>query len=481
MSVINVDPMVYASSAVDLNTAAQDFYAAFEAQMAALSGTKDMGGSVGECKQWAASYDDIAWEAYSLAGSLAQAMHNYAEILQQAGYNYALADHDPASGRPAPAPPTPLPVPMMSCPVPPPSAGGPGSGLVDDGFELASKVGIPIPDGDPGKLLTAAGIWDTLADSDGTAQLPATLERIAQSFEAVTAPEVEFIDEDLREIKAAAEDLITTFTDLAESCRQQKAAIDDLRARLKGLLQDLAEDIATEVAVTLAFSVLAGALSAGFGAAAVAAYRTGKIAKKVNDWADKIHDVVVAVKLKTAVTVQKSTANTRQKLQRIIDLGKKHGDEVRSRPAALTQKDLDALKDYTGPGYQELNNALRAGTVDPSQQARINAIEQALGKLPNHQGPVFRGTDLPSDVLAQYKPGEVITEKAFTSTSTASTQAFPGSTQFTILSKSGKDVSQYSQYPGEQEILFPPGARFEIVSRTYDPATGKTFIEMVER
>ncbi|GAB2701611.1 hypothetical protein [Nocardia thraciensis] len=340
MTGFNVAPAVYYSSATALNQAAQHFYAAFVTQMNAMSGTAGMGGSVGACKAWSTSYDTAAPDAYLLAGQLADAIHNYAGILQQAGHNYARADHDPKSGRPEPSAPASLPPARSVCPNLPPSAGGPGNGLVDDGFELASKVGIPIPDGDPGKLLTAADAWKALAADVNVANLPAKLEGIAQNFQAVTAPEVQFIDEDIREMKTAAEDLITTFTDLANSCREQKTAIDNLREDLKGLLQDLAKDIATEVATTVVFGAVAGALTVGFGAAAVTAYKTGKIAKKVKTWADRIAGIVQKAKLLTAVKVQKSTSASRQKMQRIIDLVKKHGDDVKKAPgkSSITQK-----------------------------------------------------------------------------------------------------------------------------------------------
>ncbi|WP_454200056.1 polymorphic toxin type 24 domain-containing protein [Nocardia sp. Marseille-Q1738] len=355
MTEFNVDPLIYALSASNLHTYASDFHKAFEAQMAALSGTKDMGGSVGVCQQWASSYDTTVTDVYNVASSLIQAIDNYAGILQQAGYNYALADHRKGTGRPAPVEPKPLPPAWSTCPIPPPSAGGPGSGLADDGFELASMAGVPIPDGDPDKLLAAAEVWDALAKSSGVAGLPAKLEGVAKSFEAVTAPDAAFIDEDIREMKAAAETIATTFADIAQSCRDQKVALDDLRARLKTLLTDLAADIATEVAVTLAFSVVAGALSAGFGAAAVAAFRAGKIVEKVKKYAGRIADIVAAVKTIDKVTVKTSITTIREKLQRIIDLGKNFADKVRRGPKNALKNDLDNAQTWTNGNLPVLN------------------------------------------------------------------------------------------------------------------------------
>ncbi|MGX1810191.1 hypothetical protein ACWIGI_31125 [Nocardia sp. NPDC055321] len=323
MTTFNVDPEVYATSATTLNTAASDFHKVVQSQREALAGTEDMGGTVGACGEWAASYDIVAWDAYSLASSLIQAIDNYAGILQQAGYNYALADYRDGTGRDAPAAPAALPMAWSTCPVPPPSAGGPGSGLADDGFELASQAGVPIPDGDPDKLQKAADAWAALAGHDSIVGLSARIDAVAKSFEVVTSPDVSFIDEDLRELRDAAESICTTFGDIAQSCRDQKAAVEDMRSRLKSLLTELARDVAQEVAVSLVFSAAAGVLTAGFGAAAVAAYRVGKIAQKVRAYASRIKHIVDTVKLLDKVKVKNPPTTIRGKLQRLIDLTKK--------------------------------------------------------------------------------------------------------------------------------------------------------------
>lgn len=152
---------------------------------------------------------------------------------------------------------------------------------------------------------------------------------------------------------------------------------------------------------------------------------------------------------------------------------------------SLSSDDLSAMADYTGTGYLDLNDALRSTAVDASQHARIDAISNALQKLPMYRGTVTRGTDLPPEVLAQYRPGEVITEKAFLSTTTnpavARSTAFTGNVEFRIFSNTGRDISSVSLFPDEREILFPAGTHFYIVDKTIDPLTGKTIIEMIER
>ncbi|ORU99051.1 WXG100-like domain-containing protein [Mycobacterium bohemicum] len=151
----------------------------------------------------------------------------------------------------------------------------------------------------------------------------------------------------------------------------------------------------------------------------------------------------------------------------------------------LTSHDLSVMSDYTGSGYRELNSALRSDAMDASQHARVQALTAALQKFPPYHGPVIRGTNLPPEALAQYTPGEIITEDAFLSTTTnpavARSPLFAGNVEFRIMSSTGRDISSASMFPGEQEILFPPGTKFYVMSNVTDPITGRTVIRMVER
>lgn len=162
-----------------------------------------------------------------------------------------------------------------------------------------------------------------------------------------------------------------------------------------------------------------------------------------------------------------------------------HYGPVAPHAAPLTTEHLSALADYTGLGHEDLNDALRTDTMDASQQARVDALNQALEKLPPHSGSVFRGTNLPPDVLARYQPGAVVTESAFFSTTmdlnVAQSPAFAGNVEFRILSKAGRDISSFSLIPSEQEVLFQTDATFFVVDRRSDPFTGLTIVEMIER
>lgn len=147
----------------------------------------------------------------------------------------------------------------------------------------------------------------------------------------------------------------------------------------------------------------------------------------------------------------------------------------------LEPHDFLAMKDYTEWGYIDLNQALRNGTLEASQQVRVDAIKRALEKLPRYEGPVTRGTFLPLEILARYQPDKNIFEDAFTSTTKNPDAAFPGNTYFEIVSKYGRSVESVSAFPEEAEVLFPPSTAFTVLSKMIDPTTDKTVIRMVER
>lgn len=148
----------------------------------------------------------------------------------------------------------------------------------------------------------------------------------------------------------------------------------------------------------------------------------------------------------------------------------------------LNEADRAALIDYTGPGFRDINPALRSGIVDDAMQVRVDAITSALDKLPPYQGVVYRGVDLPPQVLADYQPGQVVSDSAFTSTSATQSQGFKGPVELEIFSYTGRDIRMYAdpKYAHQDEVLFPPGTELRVESRFYDEATGRVHISMRE-
>ncbi|SEF10664.1 ADP-ribosyltransferase [Jiangella alba] len=151
----------------------------------------------------------------------------------------------------------------------------------------------------------------------------------------------------------------------------------------------------------------------------------------------------------------------------------------------LSETDRLALDDYTGDGYFDMNAALRSPGADipAGLQGRIDRVSDALANLPAHPGTTYRGTDLNDSQLANYEPGEVVTERGFTSTSTDPDVAdtdFDGNTYFIVEGRSGRDVAPYSDVSHESEILFNTGTEFEVLDKVFDEDMGKWVIRLRE-
>lgn len=145
-----------------------------------------------------------------------------------------------------------------------------------------------------------------------------------------------------------------------------------------------------------------------------------------------------------------------------------------------SQEVLDVHWYTTNEGYNAMNGLSRTpdkfSDADATAiQARINSATSGLNKLPTYDGTTYRGTDFPDGVLAEWVPGNTVSDSAFWSTSTSARVAedFRGSGNafVTILDgRSGVDVQQLSFYGREAEILLGRAAPLEVVSRNWNPA-----------
>ena len=77
---------------------------------------------------------------------------------------------------------------------------------------------------------------------------------------------------------------------------------------------------------------------------------------------------------------------------------------------------------------------------------------------------------------AKYARGNEVTEPCYTSTSAYFGKAFDGNTQWTIMSKTGRDISFCSAFPEEQEVLFSCDTRFK--SLHCEPIGNQTLVVM---
>jgi hypothetical protein len=336
MTVQDVDPEMYYAVGNGLFDKAGKLYDAFSVNINILGDTGSMAGSDDDGKAWAASYDERAKEVLGAADDLIKALENYGGVVIQAGYNHAVAEHNATPGKTGPAPAKPPePAGIDGALSAPPAAGGPGEGIVDEAVGLVSQIGVPVPDGDTEKISKAADAWDRLATVYQVKTVVEGLDVAARGFSDTHSPEVEYIVHDLHQLRDATSAVVEGCAELAESCREYKSALDDLRTQIEGLLNDLAVEIAVTAAITIAASFVS------FGGAAVAG--TAKAAQSVSKYAKMITEAIglwkIARNVSKGVKRVLDIPGVRQVLQRIKNLGRK-GKPNGAPPPVRNLKDL---------------------------------------------------------------------------------------------------------------------------------------------
>jgi hypothetical protein len=152
----------------------------------------------------------------------------------------------------------------------------------------------------------------------------------------------------------------------------------------------------------------------------------------------------------------------------------------------LSADHIAALNLYTQDAmYSALNAALRAAdraTVKP-YFSYLRLFLDALRLLPAHHphgddATVFRGVN--KDLGAHYPDGKKVFFWSVTSCTTdgamLSNPKFLGTTgartMLNITTPSSRDISRYSSYPSEAEVVLPPGLQFQVMSKTVLPGSG---------
>lgn len=136
----------------------------------------------------------------------------------------------------------------------------------------------------------------------------------------------------------------------------------------------------------------------------------------------------------------------------------------------LTVEEAAAIRSYTGSAYRVLNEALRSGRYasDPHLQAYVDAAQHGLAKMPKYVGRSARGMNFRQaeleKVLSTYRKGAIVEDSAFVSSSYGEQAAFDGNVFLQINGRTGVNISSFSKYGNEREVLFMPGTRFQVDS-----------------
>lgn len=142
--------------------------------------------------------------------------------------------------------------------------------------------------------------------------------------------------------------------------------------------------------------------------------------------------------------------------------------------AALSKDEIQAIKDYTGDEFEDVNRALRSGTAPVrSQGAMVESLNHAIDSAPVPPPPsaVWRGVDVDDhttkNLVSRMQPGAEIQLNGFQSTSIDADKAisFAGTssrTLFEITPSKGAYISSISQQPQEKEFLLPHGHTYVV-------------------
>jgi NAD:arginine ADP-ribosyltransferase. len=110
-------------------------------------------------------------------------------------------------------------------------------------------------------------------------------------------------------------------------------------------------------------------------------------------------------------------------------------------------------------------------------------LSAALAKLPPTAETTFRGGNVTPAAMVHHRPGTVLFEPGFTSTSRdlrVATENLTGDLLVSITGVSGRDLTVFSAYPDEAEVVFDRGAYFRVLVAGPLADTSKHALVLVE-
>jgi hypothetical protein len=164
--------------------------------------------------------------------------------------------------------------------------------------------------------------------------------------------------------------------------------------------------------------------------------------------------------------------------------GSKYGITIHGAHA-MALYTYDLFDHQEGNFYYEENMDLRrwhaAGVFERSDileawKPHVTWMLNAMSKLPNFDGYVYRTRPLtPEELHGEYWVGRVVAFAAFTSTTVSEEHAsgmargigVEASVVMRIRTFTGKDISRWSFYPDEQEMVLRPNLRFVVAVQPY--------------
>ena len=148
------------------------------------------------------------------------------------------------------------------------------------------------------------------------------------------------------------------------------------------------------------------------------------------------------------------------------------------KASSLSQSIKNAIKEYTGPAYAQINGALRTGKkLGSNKQNVVNKLNEAFAQpeaKANENFTVYRG--ITSSQLQHLAMGSTITDKGFVSTSSDVNEAkkFAGTAGALMeirvkKSQPAMSVKNTSAFPSEMEVMLPANTSFKVVGKKIGP------------
>lgn len=153
----------------------------------------------------------------------------------------------------------------------------------------------------------------------------------------------------------------------------------------------------------------------------------------------------------------------------------------------LDEKEARTLTGYVRGMFGILNSKLNSGTITENDIGVVERTASALGKFPVFEGRTYRNLQFKTEeaynaFLSEYAEGNLVSLKAFTSTSKRP-NGYPlfgnGIVHMVIDGESGADIADTYGIPRQQEVILLPGTilRVEKVTTAND---GRTLIYVRE-
>ncbi len=132
----------------------------------------------------------------------------------------------------------------------------------------------------------------------------------------------------------------------------------------------------------------------------------------------------------------------------------------------ILDKSKEFISGYTLTGliHQKLNVKLWKNDLSAFYSTYERLLKKQLGSIKPNSGVYFRGQPLSQVDISRYKPGKIVQEQGFLSTSTKKevSELFGEKVKFVIFAKEIYDIKKFSEAPSESENLVKSRTSFKV-------------------